>query len=180
MACRRPVQPSAEHLASICQPEDVAECVMLVALLNPRARYTCRAQLFLQQKSKATSRAFSSRLARRFFLSRSLGIYLCVCGCAAFRSWLSSRPSNSTQLDGRRTADAQHYSCVWNGQMHRYYIKGFSPFICSAAAFAQQAGRVFSLCTSTWWRSGWTATQSATATGSGTCTTSNQAHPSVT
>eukprot|EP01045_Picozoa_sp_COSAG04_P036735 COSAG04_NODE_9069_length_901_cov_2.491272_3_plen_38_part_01 len=38
MVCRRPVQPSAEHLASICQPEDVAECVMLVALLNPRAR----------------------------------------------------------------------------------------------------------------------------------------------
>jgi NADP-dependent 3-hydroxy acid dehydrogenase YdfG len=33
----RPVQPSAEHLATICQPEDVAECVMLVACLNKRA-----------------------------------------------------------------------------------------------------------------------------------------------
>jgi NADP-dependent 3-hydroxy acid dehydrogenase YdfG len=33
----RPVQPSAEHLASICQPEDVADCVMLVACLHKRA-----------------------------------------------------------------------------------------------------------------------------------------------
>jgi NADP-dependent 3-hydroxy acid dehydrogenase YdfG len=33
----RPVQPSAEHLASICQPEDVADCVMLVVCLHKRA-----------------------------------------------------------------------------------------------------------------------------------------------
>ena len=33
----RPVQPPPEHLATICQPEDVAACVMLVACLPPRA-----------------------------------------------------------------------------------------------------------------------------------------------
>jgi len=31
------IQPSAEHLATVCQPEDVAACVMLVATLDKRA-----------------------------------------------------------------------------------------------------------------------------------------------
>lgn len=33
----RPVQPPPEHLATICRPVDVADCVMLVACLHKRA-----------------------------------------------------------------------------------------------------------------------------------------------
>ena len=133
-------------------------------------------------KKKAKQHPGHSRLVLRedsFF--RGLWGFICVvCGCAAFRSWLSSRPSNSTPHDGRRTADAQHYSCVWNGQMNASIRQRvLSIHLFGGGAFAQQAVRVLSLCTSTWWRSGWTATQSATATGSGTCTSTTQAHPSV-
>ena len=80
MVCRRPVQPSAEHLASICQPEDVAECVMLVALLNPRARYTCHAVpcSFTTKKQSNIPGILVSSCAKILFVEVSGDLFCCV------------------------------------------------------------------------------------------------------